>query len=386
MPAPSPWAGGRALPDCVVVGAGAFGSWTALRLREAGRSVVLVDAFGAGNSKSSSGSASRVIRLGYGPEEIYTRWAMRSLVAWQQILTRGHRPELFQRTGMLWTAHPGHPHAEGTLAVFRKLRVPHESLSSQEIAKRYPDLRFHHDVIGIFEPDSGALLASQAVRTVTAEAERSGVEVIATRIAPPAEEGRLEYLVTEDGRKLAADTFVFACGPWMPKLFPIAVGGRIRVTRQLLFYFDAPSVRMPIWIDFSDPRGPYTIPPLAGKGFKLGLDQHGPEFDPDTGSREVTPAETAAVREVLAERFPALARASLLESEVCQYEGTSTGDFLIDRHPGVPNVWLVGGGSGHGFKHGPAVGEYVAARLACGLSEPRFSWSSKAIARARTVY
>jgi sarcosine oxidase len=369
-----------------VVGAGAFGSWTALRLRQSGLSVMLVDAFGAGNPKSSSGSASRVIRLGYGPDEIYTRWAMRSLGAWQQIFAHVRRPELFQHTGMLWTAHPGHPHAAGTLAVFRKLGVSHESLSSQEVARRYPDLQFHHDVIGIFEPESGALLASHAVQAVTGEAERSGVEVITARIAPPAEGHPLEHLVTVDGRKIAAGTFVFACGPWLPKLFPQAVGGRIRVTRQALFYFDAPSVRIPIWIDFSDPRGPYTIPPIAGKGFKLGLDQHGPEFDPDTGSREVTPAETATVRAVLAERFPALAGAPLLESEICQYEGTSTGDFLLDRHPEMSNVWLVGGGSGHGFKHGPAIGEYVAAQLAGGTAEPRFSWSSKAIARQRSVY
>jgi glycine/D-amino acid oxidase-like deaminating enzyme len=143
---------------------------------------------------------------------------------------------------------------------------------------------------------------------------------------------------------------------------------------------------MPVWIDFSDPRGPYTIPPLAGKGFKLALDERGPEFDPDTGSREVTAVETAAARALLAERFPSLAAAPLLETEICQYEDTSTGDFLIDRHPRMSNAWLVGGGSGHGFKHGPAVGEYLTALLDGAAREARFSWSSKSTVRQRSVY
>jgi sarcosine oxidase len=370
----------------VVVGAGAFGSWTALRLRESGRSVALVDAFGPGNSKSSSGGASRIIRMGYGADEIYTRWAVRSLVAWKELFTRADRPELFQPTGVLWTARPGHRHAEGTLAVFRKLVVRHEALSAEEVRRRYPELRFDHEAVGIFEPDSGGLLASQAVCAVAQEAVRAGVEAIDARVVSPVAENRLRWIATEDGRKMEADLFVFACGPWLPKLFPQAVGGRIRVTRQALYYFEAERAAMPIWIDFSDERGAYTIPPMAGKGFKLGLDRHGPEFDPDTGSRDVTAAETAATRAFLAERFPALAGAPLIEGEVCQYESTSTGDFLIDRHPEWSNVWLVGGGSGHGFKHGPAVGEYIASLVNGGPSEERFSWRSKTTARQRSVY
>jgi sarcosine oxidase len=355
-------------------------------LRESGRSVLLVDAFGPGNPKSSSGAASRVIRMGYGADEIYTRWAMRSLAVWKELFARAKRRELFQHTGVLWTASTGHPHATGTLEVFRKLGVPHEALAAQEVRRRYPELRFDHEILGIFEPGSGGLLARRAVQAVTGEAAIRGVEVIHARVVPPGERQRLESIKTETGRRIAAETFVFACGPWLPQLFPQAVGRRIRVTRQPIFYFDAPTVTIPIWIDFSDPRGPYTIPPRAGMGFKLGLDQHGPEFDPDTGSRDVTAAETAAVRSFLAERFPTLENAALLETEVCQYESTSSGDFLLDRHPGMPNVWLVGGGSGHGFKYGPAVGEYVAGVVDGGASEPRFSWSGKTEARERSVY
>jgi len=205
-------------------------------------------------------------------------------------------------------------------------------------------------------------------------------------VIPFTEEGPLERIATDRGRTIEAGAFVFACGPWLPKLFPAAVGRRIRVSRQPVFYLDAPGMDLPVWIDFTDPRGAYTIPPIGGKSFKLALDRHGAHFDPDSGSRAVTGEETAAARAFLAERFPALRDAAVVETEVCQYESTSSGDFLIDRHPAMPNVWLLGGGSGHGFKHGPAVGEYVAGLLDGGEREERFSWASKLETAARTVF
>jgi sarcosine oxidase len=370
----------------VVVGAGVFGSWTALRLRESGRSVTLVEAFCPGNAKASSGAASRVIRMGYGADEIYTQWSMNSLAAWMELFASVGRPDLFQQTGVLFTSLPGHPYGQGTLGVFQKLGVPHERLATDEIHRRYPALRFQNEVIGIFEPESGALLASQAVKAVVQEAGRLGVEVVEGAVAPFAEEGRLHRVVTDRGHAVEGETFVFACGPWLPKLFPRAVGRRIRVTRQPIFYFDAWDIDLPVWIDFTDPRGGYSIPPIAGKSFKLALDQHGVAFDPDMGSRVVTAEEENAARAFLADRFPALRDAALIETEVCQYECTSSGDFLLDRHPSMPNVWLAGGGSGHGFKHGPAIGEYVS-RVVNGMAgDARFSWSSKGESAARTVY
>ena len=372
--------------DVAVIGAGVFGSWTALRLRESGRSVALLEALGPGNPKSSSGGASRVIRMGYGGDEIYTRWSMRSLAAWKELFDRVGRPELFRNTGVLFTARRGHPYGEGTMEVFRKLEVPHELLTSEEVHRRYPAIRFGEEIIGIFEPESGALLANQAVRAVAQEARRLGVEAIEGAVVPFAEDGVIERVETDRGQHIEARTFVFACGPWLPKLFPHAVGRRIRVTRQPVFYFDAPDIQMPVWIDFTDPRGGYTIPPFDGKGFKLALDQHGGPFDPDSGSRVVLQEEITTARAFLAERFPALRDAPVVETEVCQYESTSSGDFLIDRHPQMPNVWLVGGGSGHGFKHGPAVGEYLTRVIDGTAGDPRFSRASKLEAAARTVY
>jgi glycine/D-amino acid oxidase-like deaminating enzyme len=247
---------------------------------------------------------------------------------------------------------------------------------------------------GILEPESGALLARRAVAVVQQDLIRRGGEYRNTLVRPPTERGRLVSVETADGERLSAGAYVFACGPWMPKLFPGLLGRCIYPTRQEVLFFAPPPgdrrfspTKLPVWIDFTDPRRPYGFPDLEGRGFKLAFDRHGPPFDPDSGDRQLGRASVAEARAFLEERFPALADAPLTEFRVCQYENTFTGDFLIDRHPDLENVWLVGGGSGHGFKHGPAVGEYASARiLTDAAAEPRFSLAAKDVQQARSVH
>jgi glycine/D-amino acid oxidase-like deaminating enzyme len=220
------------------------------------------------------------------------------------------------------------------------------------------------------------------------------VSYAAAAVLPPSGAGRIASVRTAAGEEIHAGSFVFACGPWLPKLFPDLLAGRIRPTRQEVLFFAPPpgdqrfaSPHLPVWADFDDARGAYGLPDLEGRGLKLAFDRHGPPFDPDSGDRRVTDESVAEARLYLAERFPALAGAPLTESRVCQYENTSTGDFLIDRHPAFDNLLLAGGGSGHGFKHGPAVGEYVRRLLIEGAAgEPRFSLAVKGVAPARAVY
>jgi sarcosine oxidase len=377
--------------DAAVVGAGSFGAWTAWHLKKAGLSVALVDAYGPGNSRSSSGGESRLIRMGYGEDELYTRWAVRSLGAWKELSARAD-PPVFHQTGVLWLGQAENAYMEATLAALHRAGLPNESLERAELERRYPQISLGPIGWGILEPESGVLLARRAVQLVTAEARRAGVEMVEEVVAAPPGRGRLDAIALSSGRRLSAEVFVFACGPWMGRLFPDLLGSRIFPTRQEVFYF-GPSAgdgrfrppQMPAWLDVTEER--YGVPDLEARGFKLASDVHGPAFDPDAGERAATAEGIAAAREYLARRFPGLRDAPMLSAEVCQYENTSNGDFLIDRHPDMPNVWLVGGGSGHGFKHGPCIGHYVTDLVSKGgVVERRFRLKTKAAVQHRMVH
>ena len=377
--------------DVAVIGAGVFGAWTAYHLQQAGQNVALVDAYGPANSRASSGGESRIIRMGYGADEIYTQWEARALQLWQQFFAVVARP-LFYRTGVLWLAAEDDRYVTATQANLEKLSLPHERLARAELAQRFPQIALGQFTWGLYEPQSGALMARQAVQAVVDEAVRNGVDFQIARVREPQGAGRIEAVQLENGGSLRAQIFVFASGPWLGKIFPEVLGERIFPTRQEVYFIGVPPgdtrfspPAMPAWIALADEI--YGIPNLENRGFKIALDRHGPEFDPDTGKRIVTPEGTAAARAYLAKRFPALADAPVVETRVCQYENTSNGDFLIDRHPAMENVWLVGGGSGHGFKHGPALGEYVAQRLLHGGAiETRFTLATKQAVQKRAVF
>lgn len=375
--------------DAVVIGAGVFGAWTAYCLNRSGRSVVLLDAYGPANSRSSSMGETRILRMGYGADEIYTRWAHRSRQLWTDLFEHAGKPELFQSTGALWTAPAGDERMASTTQTFEKSGVRWASLSPEQIERDYPQIRFSSKREGIFEPDAGVLMARRAVQLVVRQAIDGGVEYIGEPAAPPNGDAAVRTL---SGGELRGTDIVYACGAWLPKLFPELLKGHIRPTRQEVYYFGTPSgdrrfspPAMPVWLDFSDEQRAYTLPDVEGRGFKLAFDRYGPEIDPDTGDRMLLGLDEA--RSFLSARFPALSNAPLLESRVCQYENTPSGDFLIDSHPDFARVWLVGGGSGHGFKHGPALGEYVTRLLDGTIArEPKFSLQALLAAAERKVH
>lgn len=375
----------------VVVGAGCFGAWTAWHLARAGREVALVDAHGPANSRASSGGQTRLIRIGYGAQEIYTRWSLQALAEWKALEARTDS-RLFHQTGVLWLAAGHDPLAAATLETLERAGVPHERVADARIRERWPQIESDAGDWAILEPESGVLMARRAVRTLVRDLAQEGVSCATAAIrAPRGQRGRLESIDTIAGQTCRGAAFVFACGPWLPSLFPDLLGDRIFTSRQEVLYFGCPPgderfapPALPAWIDFASEV--YGVPDIGGRGFKISIDRHGEPFDPETGSR-VAGETIPEARAYLARRFPALADAPLVSAEVCQYENTSNGDFLIDRHPDFENVWLVGGGSGHGFKHGPAVGA-CAARLITdgGRPDARFGLASKGQVQARSVY
>lgn len=378
--------------DVAVVGAGVFGAWTAYQLQRSGQSVVLIDAHGAGNSRSSSGGESRIIRMGYGADEIYTRSAQRALRLWKELFARIDQ-RLFHRTGVLWLAHEDDPYPGKCAETLERFAIPFEKLTTAEINQRYPQIGLERISWALLEPDSGVLIARRAVQAVTFVAIKTGVEYLQDAVEAPHGKRELDCITTASGRRISAGSYVFACGPWLPKIFPDLLADRIHSTRQEVFLFGTPAgdlrftaPALPAWIDFKDEA--YGLPDLEARGVKVAIDRHGAPFDPDGGNRVVTSEGLDEVRQYLARRLPDLKDVPVTETRVCQYENTSNGDFLIDLHPEFDNVWLVGGGSGHGFKHGPVVGEYVATRVEGSNEgiEPRFSLLTKASEQQRSVY
>jgi sarcosine oxidase len=347
----------------VVVGAGALGGWTALQLLRRGARVLLLDAWGPANSRASSGGETRVIRTTYGSARVYSEMAARALGLWREAEQR-FQQRLYFETGVLWMTGDDDSYVQDSRPALRGLGLRFEELTPAEAAARYPQVNLE-GVRGVHhEPGAGFLLARRACAAVAEAFVREGGEYRQAAVRPgEVAGGRMGPLRVADA-VVEADAYVFACGPWLGTLFPDAVGGLVRATRQEVFFFGTPAgdvrfEQMPVWVDLA--RGfIYGIPGGERRGFKLADDARGEEFDPTGGDRTPSPEKVRWAREYLAFRFPDLRGAPLLEARVCQYENTPDHHLLLDRHPGAANAWLLGGGSGHGFKLGPVMGELAA--------------------------
>jgi glycine/D-amino acid oxidase-like deaminating enzyme len=371
-----------------VIGAGAFGAWTAEYLQRAEWDVLLVDQTGPANARASSGGESRMTRATYGRNEIYTNMALASLTEWKRLSDRSALP-LFHQAGVLFCFPEMIDYARGSITVHERLGLQLEQIDNAALQERWPQMNFDGIEFGLFEPEFGALMARRAVEETVARFMAQGGEYMLAR-AEPGANGTSAML---DGRRHDATAIIWACGPWLPKLFPNELGQRIFVTRQEVAFIAPPdgedafeASRLPGWADFNGGDLYYGFPNLEGRGFKIARDTRGADFDPDTGDRRMTDEGAALLRAFADRRFPALAGRPFTEFRVCQYENSSNGDFLIDRHPTLEGAYLLGGGSGHGFKHGPAVGRMMAELVVHGTApDARFSLATKETVHNRTV-
>ncbi len=362
------------MSDVVVVGAGAFGVWTALHLVESGAAkVTLLDAYGPGNPRATSGDETRQIRGGYGAREIYSRWALRAMERWRKRQQEFGR-QLFYPIGRLEMAPTATAAMQATARVLDKLKVPIEALTPEEIRKRWPQIRPEGIGAGLYEPGAAILKARETCIAVAAQFQKKGGTLTIARAEPgSAASGKLMDLKLQDGGKLAAASFVFACGPWLRKLFPSLLGARIATPRRDVLYFGPPAGD----IRFTYPNLPnfsesafYGFPSLDSRGIKICPTGADANFDPDSDERIAAPYQMKRARDYLALRFPAMRDQPIVATHVCQLENTADEHFIIDRHPEWSNVWIAGGGSGHGFKHGPVLGDYIARRVLGGNPEP----------------
>jgi glycine/D-amino acid oxidase-like deaminating enzyme len=350
--------------DLVVVGAGTMGAWTALQALRGGHRVTLLDAYGAGHPRATSGDETRVTRASHGTDEFYVHWSRAAREEW---IAFGDEvgQTCFVEAGAVWFAHREDGFEATSVETLGRLGVPVERLTPDEAAARWPQFVTDDLAFVVFEPEAGLVMARRSVAAIAARVIDLGGGFEIAAVAPGRVDGRrLHDVAFADGRRFAADQFVFACGPWLPTVFPDVAGDLVRVTKQDVLFVGPPAgdsrfavPSMPCWIDYD--ASFYGVPGVDGRGFKIAPDEYGVPFDPSTADRVVDERSIRQARAYLAERFPDLADAPIVETRVCQYETTPDTNFVLDRHPAFDNVWLVGGGSGHGFKHGPSIGRYV---------------------------
>lgn len=360
----------------VVIGAGVFGGWTALHLRGAGADVELIDAWGAGNPRASSGGETRVIRAIYGPDRLYAEMVMSAYPQWEKLSALSQEP-VYAETGTLWLHRGDDGYVKSSLPIMKEVGFPVDQLSIEETRRRYPQIKLDAIRSVYFERRAGALSARRACGIVRDEFVKSGGRYRTAQARPgPIVNGKMAALELGNGERVSADVFVFACGPWLGQIFPTLLGQAILPTKQDVFYFGTPAgserykpPALPIWIDFGE-RIFYGIPDVHGRGFKIADDTRGEAFDPTSGERAPSKEALARARALIAKRFPELTNSPLLHAEVCQYENSPDGHLIIDRHPEAANVIIAGGGSGHGFKLGPAVGEMVARKIVADAATP----------------
>jgi sarcosine oxidase len=357
---------GNPTTEIVVVGAGAFGGWTALYLREMGFTVTMIDQYGPGNSRATSGGESRQIRAGYGERELYTRWVLQAFERWKAREAEWGR-RLFFQTGQLSLTGEWTKELTDTRKVFDRLSVKYEIVKHDDLVRQYPQMNTQTVDFAMFTPSTGVLKAREGCVAVAQAFERNGGRFLIAKVELGRRSGRLlQDVALSTGQRVAAQTFVFACGPWLPKVFPAVMKNKLATPRRVVFFYGTPPgderftyPNFPTWaVDNA-----YGFPSIEGKGFKVVPTFERVIVDPDTQEHTLTPDELRRGREFVTKWFPALARQPLVESKVCQREDSIDDHFIVDQHPELSNVWLVGGGSGHGYKHGIMLGDYVANRV-----------------------
>ena len=338
------------MPAAAIVGAGIFGASLAYRLALDGWAVTLYEQYQPGHERAASGGETRLIRYAHGSDAWYTRSAWRSLELWRE-LEAETGTALLDLRGVVWFAQSDDGWEAESEKVLRAEGIACERLAPDEGLRMFPSFDESGLAFLLTEEEGGVLRAANATRATAEAAERAGVRVVRESVVPGQVEG---------------DVVVWACGAWLARLFPEVV--QLRVTRQDVFFFECDGWSdAPGWVEYD--AAIYGTGDVDGHGFKAAPDLEGPAWDPDSDERTPDQAHEQLARDYAARRFPALAGAPLKQAKVCPYSLTTDTNFILARHPELERNWILGGGSGHGFKHGPALAEY-AARVISGAEQP----------------
>lgn len=378
----------RRLPDVVVIGAGSFGGWTALNLQQQGQRVRLIDAWGPGNSRSTSGDETRGVRSSYGDRQgdqaaQWGGWAKRSMGKWRDwdaTWGKEMKIQLFFTTGdLIARATPTDAFIRNNKAMWDKIGAKYDVLPKDEVRYRYPQFQLEDMEAFLYEPEAGFVRARRSCEAVAGVFQQFGGELQITRAWPTTQMGgKMAALQTSSGDLVSAGQYVFACGPWLRKVFPVLLGNRMRTPMGSVYYFGAPAgeyrMQYPNVPTFNFPGATgWPSAPADNLGFRVRGGGGAQGTDPDTSDRVFDKAAMQRTVDFTNLRFPLLKGAPVLKAHSCHYESASGGNFIVDKHPDMSNVWIIGSGMSEGFKFGPTIGEYAANRILCQDKEPHLA-------------
>ena len=348
--------------EFIVVGAGLLGLAAARALARRGREVTVLEQAEIGHPAGGSQGSCRIFRLGYG-DPGYVSMASRARELWRELET-----EYGQRL-----LHPA-PHLtfgdglDAVQAAMAAAGAPGELLPAAAAAARFPAVATAGPAL--LEPDSCVIEADNALRALAAAVPliRTGVRVIAV-----ADDGGRVTVSTEAG-SFAARVVIVCAGPWTSGLLrPAGLAVPASATLERVAYLElgghGPAADMPIFICHGA-RSPYGLPVPRSSLYKIGIHPGGPPADPDR--QDHGPDEEQARRlDRLARRYLPGLDPRPVRTESCIYDNTPDEDFVIDR---AGQIVIGSGTSGHGFKFGPLLGEWLA-DLATGTL-PTAPWPS----------
>ncbi len=365
----------RQSPEIIVVGAGVFGIWTAFYMQELGANVTVIDAYGPGNSRASSGGESRLLRADYGERLLYSRMNIESHSLWDFWQKKWGR-QIMYSTGYLKIGDDNYiGSAKAASKRLKAMGISSELLNYEELKYRWPQINFDGLTTGLYYPGGpggSTLMAREALRLVAEKfQEKGGKLLIGKAKTGEVVNGKIDSVELEDGQKLNADKVIFACGPWMGKIFPELFGDRLDVTRRDVLFIGPragdsrySNPEFPAWsFNNAEDSRYYGFPDIHGRGLKVAPYPDKNEIDMDSDDRLTNPYEIKRVRKFVSRRFPGLADQPITETRVCQITSSFDSHFIVDTHPNADNLWFACAGSGHAFKHGPAIGKYVAQRI-----------------------
>jgi sarcosine oxidase len=350
--------------DAIVLGVGGMGSATLYHLARRGHRVLGIEQFSLGHEFGSSHGVTRIIRLAYAEHPSYVPLLRRSYQLWREMEQTAAERLLFI-TGGLDIGAPESEMVVGSLRSCIEHEIPHQTLDAAEMSRRFPGYRLPSGMVGVYQSDGGFVLPERSIVTHIMAAQSLGAEVHGCERVQSWREAGAGVEVQTDRDVYQASRLIITAGPWaaqaVPALRTLAVPERqvmiwAQPLRPELFAADV----FPIF-NMAAPEGRYYgFPVYSVPGFKMGKFHHRSEqVDPDHMNRDCDREDEAVLREGIARYFPD-ANGPTLAMKTCLFTNSPDEHFILDLLPGVPQVSIAAGFSGHGFKFATVIGEIMA--------------------------